>query len=98
MLVHGWLSATLDLLFHACLLVLSHSGRHGHTTAVCACRSCYYGVVAALLLVVVLLLLLPLCAKTEETYTYRKREHGSTKKVQRAKKSWKGSTSNRRRR
>ena len=32
-LVHGWLSATtLDLLFHACLLALSHSGRHGRTT------------------------------------------------------------------
>ena len=32
-LVHGWLSATLDLLFHACLLALSPSGRHGRTTA-----------------------------------------------------------------
>ena len=34
MLVHGWLSATLDLLFHACLLALSHSGRHGRATTV----------------------------------------------------------------
>ena len=31
-LLHGWLSATRDLLFHACLLALSHSGRHGRTT------------------------------------------------------------------
>ena len=32
-LVHGWLSATtLDLLFHACLLALSRSGRHERTT------------------------------------------------------------------
>ena len=32
-LVHGWLSATtLDLLFHACLLALCHSRRHGRTT------------------------------------------------------------------
>ena len=32
-LVQGLLSATLDLLFHACLLALSPSGRHGRTTA-----------------------------------------------------------------
>ena len=31
-LVHAWLSAILDLLFHTCLLALSHSGRHGRTT------------------------------------------------------------------
>ena len=61
MLVHGWLSATLDLLFHACLLALSHSGRHGRTT-VCTSCYCYYGV-AVMLLVVLLLLLLPLCTK-----------------------------------
>ena len=29
--MHGWLSATPDLLFHAYLLALSHSGRHERT-------------------------------------------------------------------
>ena len=57
-IVHGWLSATLGLLLYACLLALSHSGRHIRTT-VCACCCCHHGV-AVLRLVVVLLLLLPL--------------------------------------
>ena len=30
--MHGWLSATLDLLFHAYLLAMSRSGRHERTT------------------------------------------------------------------
>ena len=68
-LEHGWLSVTLDLLFHACLLALSHSGRHGRTTtAVCTCCCCYYGV-AVLRLVVVLLFTTTaslVCKKTEE--------------------------------
>ena len=39
-LLHGtWLPATLDLLFHACLLALSHSGRHASTT-VCTLLLC----------------------------------------------------------
>ena len=45
-LEHGWLSAKLDLLFHACLLALSHCGRHGRITE-CTCCCCYCGVVAA---------------------------------------------------
>ena len=46
-LVHGWLSATLDLLFHTCLLALSPSGRHGRiAAAVCTCCCCHYGVLA----------------------------------------------------
>ena len=68
--VHGWLSAALDLLFHACLLALSHhSGRHGRTNTVCTCCCCYYGVVAVLRLVVVLLILLDTLVheETEET-------------------------------
>ena len=40
-LVHGWLSATLDLLLYACLLALSHSGRHGRATA-STCCCCYH--------------------------------------------------------
>ena len=79
-LVHGWLSATLALLFHACLLALPPSGRHGRTAAaVCTCCCCHYGV-AVLRLVVVLLLLLPLCTKKLRKHARRENENTGVQK------------------
>ena len=65
-LVHGWLSVKLDMLFHACLLALSHSGRHGRTYysmylllyVLLWCCGCIAGGCG-----VATLLLLPLCTK-----------------------------------
>ena len=57
-----WLSATLDVLIHACLLALSHSGRHGRNTLYVPAAVVL--VLDVLRLVAVLLLLvLPLCTK-----------------------------------
>ena len=105
-LVHGWLSATFDLLFRACLLALSPSGRHGRTTAaVCTCCCCCYGVVAVLRLVVVLPRCYYCCScareelkKQTHIYAEKTRTRKYKKECRKQKKSWNGPASNRRRR
>ena len=100
-LVHGWLSATLDLLFHACLLALSHSGRHGRGTELHVPDA-----------VVIMVLLLycgwlwccfyccPCAPGNRRNIDVEKKRNTEElqKKCRKQKKSWNGPASNRRRR